>query len=209
MKTLFLTSNANTVINDVVTRFERSPQGMRLVFITTAAEGEAGDKKWLQQDRDALTSVGFEVTDYTLTGKSEEDVRLDLVGYEVIFFSGGNTFYLLEQIQKSNSTEFFREEIEKGVIYIGSSAGSVVAGPTIEIIKNLDAVENAPDLKGFTGLNLVDFVVLPHWGSQYFKEQYLNSRLEPAYSLENKVILLTDNQYIHVTDDWYQIVKVA
>lgn len=209
MKTLFLTSNANTVINDVVTRFERFPKGMRLVFITTAAEGEAGDKKWLQQDRDALTSVGFEVTDYTLTGKSEEDVRLDLVGYEVIFFSGGNTFYLLEQIQKSNSTEFFREEIEKGVIYIGSSAGSVVAGPTIEIIKNLDAVENAPDLKGFTGLNLVDFVVLPHWGSQYFKEQYLNSRLEQAYSLENKVILLTDNQYIHVTDDWYQIVKVA
>lgn len=209
MKTLFLTSNANTVINDIVTRFERSPKGMRLVFITTAAEGEAGDKKWLQQDRDALTSVGFEVTDYTLTGKSEEDVRLDLVGYEVIFFSGGNTFYLLEQIQKSNSTEFFREEIEKGVIYIGSSAGSVVAGLTIEIIKNLDAVENAPDLKGFTGLNLVDFVVLPHWGSQYFKEQYLNSRLEQAYSLENKVILLTDNQYIHVTDDWYQIVKVA
>lgn len=205
MKTLFLTSNAYTVINDIVQRFDRSPKGMRLVFITTAAEGEGGDQTWLNQDRDALTGVGFEVTDYTLSGKNEDDVRNDLVGFHVIFFSGGNAFYLLEKIQQSHSADFFREEIERGIIYIGSSAGSVIAGPDIEVVKNLDPIEKAPHLKGFAGLALVDFTVLPHWGSQYFKEQYLTSRLEQVYSVDHKLILLSDKQYVQVTDDWYKI----
>lgn len=209
MKTLFLTSNAATVITDLIQHFDRSPKGMRLVFITTAAEGEGGDQSWLRHDKEALTSVGFEVTDYTITDKTEDDIRIDLSGYNVIFFSGGNTFYLLEKMQQSKSANFFKEEVDKGVIYIGSSAGSVVAGPSIEVVKNLDPIEKAPNLKGFAGLGIVDFTVLPHWGSQSFKEQYLTSRLEQAYSLEHKLILLTDNQYVHVTDDWYKIRQLS
>src|SRR5476651_1309948 len=103
MKTLFLTSNAETVIDDLAQHFDRSPKGMRLVFIKTAAEGEGGDQQCLQQDREALTNIGFEVTDYTITNKTEDDIRLDLAADQVIFFSGGNTFYLLEKIQQSKS----------------------------------------------------------------------------------------------------------
>ncbi len=182
---------------------------MRLVFIKTAAEGEGGDQQWLKDDRDALKNIGFQVTDYTLGGKAEAQVRNDLANYEVIFFSGGNTFYLLEKIQQSNSANFFREQISKGVIYIGSSAGSVVAGLDIEVVKRLDAMEKAPNLNGFAGLGLVNVTVLPHWGSSYFKKLYLHQRLEHAYSMDNKLILLTDKQYVYVQDDWYRIEEVA
>ncbi|HSW97344.1 MAG TPA: hypothetical protein VLF89_05970, partial [Candidatus Saccharimonadales bacterium] len=59
------------------------------------------------------------------------------------------------------------------------------------------------------GLALVDFTVLPHWGSKYFKDLYLNQRLEHAYSMDNKLILLTDKQYVYVHEDWYRIEEVA
>ncbi|HSW96561.1 MAG TPA: Type 1 glutamine amidotransferase-like domain-containing protein, partial [Candidatus Saccharimonadales bacterium] len=196
MGMIFLTSNAATVIKDVIKHLSKSPKEMKLVFIMTAAEGDGGNQQWLKEDRDTLRSVGFSVTDYTLRDKTESDVRKDLSDFDVIFFSGGNTFYLLEKIQQSNSKAFFKEQIEKGVIYIGSSAGSVVAGPSIEVVKKLDAQEKAPHLKGFAGLALVDFTVLPHWGSKYFKDLYLNQRLEHAYSMDNKLILLTDKQYV-------------
>ncbi|MHB8903587.1 MAG: Type 1 glutamine amidotransferase-like domain-containing protein, partial [Patescibacteria group bacterium] len=68
--------------------------------------------------------------------------------------------------------------------------------------------KEAPKLKGYRGLGLVDFVVLPHWGSDHFRSRYLNQRLAHNYNLKNKLILLNDYQYIEVKDDWYKIVEV-
>jgi len=52
-------------------------------------------------------------------------------------------------------------------VYIGSSAGSIIAGPNIEPIKSFDD-PSAAKLDSYDAIGLVDFVVLPHWG----KEKY-------------------------------------
>ena len=207
MKKLFLTSSVSFVASDIAQKIDQKKY-KKLAFISTAAEVEAGDKAWLQNDKDALITSGFDVFEYSLTNKNVEQVRRDLQEADVLFFSGGNTFYLLEKIQQSNSAEFFQEQIEKGVMYIGSSAGSIVAGPNIEIVKHLDSIAQAPNLQGYEGLSLVDFVVMPHWGSNSFRELYLGSRMEQMYRKDYKVILLTDRQYVHVQDDWYRIEEI-
>jgi dipeptidase E len=207
VKHIFLTSEASVVMDDLVTRFDQSVAGMKLAFVTTASEAEAGDKQWLQDDRSALTKAGFAVFDYTLTGKSEQEVAEDLSAIQVLFVAGGNTFYLLSQARKCNFEKIVKKLLENGVVYIGSSAGSIIMGPDIELVKNLDEPAKAKDLKDFAGFGIVDFVVLPHWGSPSFAEGYAKSKS----LLENekrKIVFLTDEQYVVVGGRGYQIIKV-
>ena len=129
---------------------------------------------------------------------------------DIIFFSGGNQFHLLSQIQQTGCADIIRDLVKKGKIYIGSSAGSIVAGPDIYPTRLIDDANMKGNVKLYEGLGLVDFIVLPHWGSEDFREIYLNQRLENAYndSEDNKLILLKDNQYIIVKDSWYKIISV-
>ena len=207
MKILFLTSSCFDVAADVAKQMGK--RGLSLLFIKTASEVEEGDLWWLQKDRDSLLKAGFKVADYTVTGKTKTQIEEKLQKTDVIFFSGGNTFYLLQQIQLSGCADSIREHVEKGMPYIGSSAGSQIAGPDIWPAYRLDNVDKAPKIKGFAGLGLVDFIVFPHWGNDEFKDLYLNHRLEHAYTDKYKIILLTDNQYIVVEDDIYKIVKAS
>lgn len=207
IKKLFLASSANLVISDIAKHLPS--KGLKLIFINTPAEGEDGDKKWLEDDRSALVKAGFVVSEYTITGKTKEEIKNHLGAFDIIFVSGGNTFYALEKIQQSGCAEVIRDYVEQGKIYIGSSAGSILAGPDIYPAYYTDAIEKAPNLKGYTGLGLIDVVVLPHWGNDYFKELYPNKRLEHAYTPNHKIILLTDNQYLSVANDKYEIIDVS
>lgn len=207
MKKLFLTSSVSFVLPDIAKQLNQ--KDLKLLFVKTASEVEEGDLKWLKDDRKALVSAGFKVTDYTFTGKNKREIDKVIKETDIVFISGGNTFYLLEKIQQSKSADVIKNYIEKGKIYIGSSAGSVIAGPDIYPIYRQDDAKKAPHLKGYDGLGLVDFVVFPHWGSDYFKKLYLNHRLEHAYTTRHKIILLTDYQYVKVVGDTYQIVEAV
>jgi dipeptidase E len=206
MKHLFLASAVSEVTDSITEKIDC--KGLRLAFILTASEVEKGDLWWLRADREALVKIGFKVSDYTLTNKAKLEVEKDLKSFDVLFFSGGNTFYLLQQLQQSNSIEVIRKFIEDGKIYIGSSAGSLIAGPDIYSARFADNPKLAPRIKGYRGLELVDFVVFPHWGLSDFKKSYLNGTMEAVYNNDSKIILLTNYQYIEVKDDTYKIEEI-
>jgi dipeptidase E len=171
---IFLTSSAAPVVVKIGSELHTQKRQLKLAFIFTASEVKVGSKSWLKADRDALVAAGFVVEDYTVTGKTAAQIEADLLAYDVLYFSGGNTFYLLQQLQQTGGFAVVRRLVqEEGKIYIGTSAGSIVAGPDIAPARNLDAMAQAPDLKGTRGLELVDFVVFPHWGSEHFRELYL------------------------------------
>lgn len=206
MKKLYLTSSVSQVISSVAKEINPAKHP-KLIFINTASEPEERDKSWLRNDRQSLVDAGFEVTDYTITNKTSEEIKEKVSQTDVIFISGGNTFYLLEKAQQSNFIPLLKDFVlNQDKIYIGSSAGSEFAGPDIEPVYELDDITKAPNIEGYEGARLVDFVVLPHWGSDKFKERYLNKRVENNYNTKNKLILLTDNQYVSVKDDWYKII---
>jgi dipeptidase E len=181
----------------------------RLAFIDTAAEVEEGDKQWLSDDRQALVDAGFEVTDYTITNKTPDELLEDLHDFKYIYLSGGNTYHLLQQSKKSGFDRLVHEMLDAGKIYISTSAGSIIAGPKLpEYLMELDdPLETGMENKNAYGL--VDFVILPHWGSDNFRDRYLNTRLNIAYDHPDQpYLLLADNQYIHVVDDRYHFVEV-
>lgn len=206
---LFLTSQINCVAKDIFKKL--GSKNLKLVFISTAAEAEHPDKdpEWLKMDRQSLIDAGFEVTSYTITNKSAKEIEDELSKYDVIYISGGNTFYLLEKIQQSGFADVLKNQIKDGKFYIGSSAGSIVVGPDTYPLLRQDRIEKAPNLKGYKGIGLVDFVILPHWGREDHKELYFNERLDLAFNSKNKFIVLRDTQYVEVENDIYKIVDVG
>jgi dipeptidase E len=110
-------------------------------------------------------------------------------------------------MQKSGFTGLINEYVRKGMVYVGSSAGSVVAGPDVTVIADLDDRQRAPELKDAHGLNLTDLTIFPHWGTAHFQKKY-EATMKNCYRQGFKIILLNDNQYVFVHDGTYEIVAV-
>lgn len=206
MKNIFLTSSLQTVAKDLSKHLDKKVK--KFLFITTASEAEEGSLEWLDLDRSSMAELVFELEDYTVTGKNEDEVQQKLAEVDGIIMAGGNTFYLLQELQKSKSIEIIKKFVADGGIYIGSSAGSIVAGPDIWPVKRLDVVEKAPEIKGYKGIGLTDIVAFCHWGSDYFKDAYLRERMHDNYNTDHKIILLTDNQYLIIDNKNFKLIDI-
>lgn len=209
MKHLFLTSSVDSVAHDIAQKLDLSSHNA-LVFITTPAEPkeEKGGMQWLADDRQSLVDAGFQVTDYTITGKTKEVLFRDLDQYDYIYVSGGDTFYMLHHSQQTGFIDLIRDFVNnKDKTYIGTSAGSIITGVACpDYLLSNSAMK---DVENKFGYGFVPFVILPHWGSEHFRERYLGSRLELAYKEDQyPMITLTDSQYIHVQDDQVEFVDV-
>ncbi len=207
MKQLYLTSSVSRVAKDIESRLGNSI-GRKLPFIITASENDTEDLEWRDNDRKALVEAGFEVEDYTLTGKSKEQIEKDLRNFDVIYLEGGNTYYLLKVIQETDCADILCKLVDEGMPFIGCSAGSIVAGPDIYPIRHTDPLKEFHRLESYAGLGLVDFIILPHWGQSYCKDLYLGKRIKFNYNEDHKLVFLTDNQYFFVKDDCMQFIDV-
>lgn len=193
MNNIFLTSQASEVLGKIKTLLPESASGGRVVFIPTAAKPYAS-APWLEKDRASLVELGFSVRDFDIEGVSRSDVRKNLASADIIFVGGGNTFYLLEKAKKSGFLEITRELVSNGAVYIGSSAGSVLATPNIAYVERFDDPTLA-NLKDSEALGLVSFRILPHAGNPTY-EEIQAAVLAEHQSEDSPILLVKDTEFL-------------
>lgn len=196
MKKLFLASFASVSLDLIRDTLPKPPDQLKAAFIPTAGDPYE-DKGFVDVDRNALTNMGMSVIDVDLKVTRGEDLEKVLNNVDVILVAGGNTFYLLDQVKKSGFDVIVKKLIDKGVIYIGSSAGSILCCPTIEGAKRFDSPTDAPDLTDYSGLDLVDFIVIPHAHKERYKER-IQQTTEEIQAKGYIVKTLNDDQAISI-----------
>ena len=114
-------------------------------------------------DRDSYATQAkkrFEAMGYALDSIHEAaDAKIALDEAEAIFIGGGNTFRLLNSLYQLDLLLRIRRRVEEGVLYLGSSAGAVVAAPTIKTTNDMPIVQPP----SFNSLGLISFQINAHY----------------------------------------------
>ncbi len=163
---------------------------IKLLYVTIAVDGEKEtDRTWLEEEYATILDLGIKKENIT---EFHYEENIDFSSYDIIYMIGGNTFYLLKELREKNLAEKIIQAIDNGVIYVGSSAGSIILGKTIETALPFD--ENWVNLVDFKGLNIVNGIIIPHANR---KQEFIK---EVKQKYNDKIIELYDNFGIVITD---------
>ncbi|MDM9382293.1 dipeptidase PepE [Chlorogloeopsis sp. ULAP01] len=99
--------------------------------------------------------IGYEIEAIHLADNDYQVIKQA----EAIVIGGGNTFHLAHWLHKTQVIEIIKEIINNGIPYIGWSAGSNIACPTIKTTNDMPIIEPI----SFNGLNIVPFQINPHY----------------------------------------------
>lgn len=194
MKTLLLSSTGSITIELLPSIIDKPIKEIKLAWITTASKG-VDDLSYLERHKQRMTELGYNFEEIDIEGKEADELKRILENKDVIHVEGGNTFYLLKAVRESGFDNVVKELIEKGVVYVGSSAGSYVACPTIEMATWKKPVKEQYGVVDFTALNLVDFLVFCHYSPEH--KEFLEQEIKNA---KYPVRILTDEQALLIKD---------
>jgi len=124
------------------------------LFVPYAAVTFSYDE-YLEKVRQRFDEFGIKVKGI----HNEKDPVAAVKAAQAIVVGGGNTFHLLKNIQDAGIVNDIREKVENGTPYVGWSAGSNMACPTICTTNDMPIVEPL----SFAAFNLIPFQINPHY----------------------------------------------
>ena len=178
-------------------------QGKQVTFIPTASIPESY-KEYVRLGQQALEGLGLKVLTLDVSKASTKEVETALSQGDFIYVSGGNTFYLLQELKRKGAEQLIREEVEKGKPYIGESAGSMILAPSIEYVQLMDDICAAPELSSLVALGLISRYPLPHYQSYPFTE--VGDKILTTYGGKLPLVPITNEQAIVVRGGEFTIV---
>jgi dipeptidase E len=163
-----------------------------IVFVPFALREHAG---YVEKVRTRFAAGGIGVRGLPLDANAPSVLR----EAEGVFVGGGNTFRLLDGLQRTSALVTLRDRAASGMPYLGASAGTNIVAPTIRTTNDMPIVEPP----SFDALALVPFQINPHYqdaaaGSTHMgetREQRLREYLEEN---ERPVLGLREGTWLSV-----------
>ena len=172
-----------------------------MAYVTTASKGVT-DLGYIERERSFFKEQGYNYQELDIDGKTKNELKSLLEECEIVYLTGGNSFYLLNSIRESGLDKIIKELLPKGLIYMGTSAGSYVACPTIEMAKwKHQDKYNHYHVDDLHAMNLVPFLVSVHYKPEY--NEVLRNGIS---STKLPVRLLTDEQAILIQGDKVKLI---
>ena len=174
----------------------------KILFIPTAGNVEPYTG-YIDEGIEMLKSLGDELEIIDISKFDEEYLKDRFSKTECICISGGNTFYLLQELKKKNLVDVLFKRIKEGLLYIGESAGAIIMSKSIEYNQIMDDKSIASELDNYGGLNVFDYYVLPHIGEYPFEETA--QKTLDTYQDKIPLVPINNNEAILVEDHGYTV----
>lgn len=174
----------------------------KIIFIPTAGNVEPYTG-FIDEGIEMLKSLGYELEIIDISKFDEDYLKDRFLKTECICISGGNTFYLLQELKKKNLVDVLFKRIKEGLVYIGESAGAIIMSENIEYNQIMDDKSIASELDDYAGLNVFDHYVLPHIGEYPFEETA--QKTLDTYQDKIALVPINNNEAILVNDSGYNI----
>jgi dipeptidase E len=174
----------------------------KVAFIPTASlhEGYTG---YVGSARKLFKKLGASVTEIDISTEAYSTIQAVFEDADVIYFTGGNSFFLMDQLRKTETDELLKKELANGKLMIGESAGAIICAPTIQYIEQMDEKPEDYSQEDNEGLNLIDFYVLPHYLTAPFKK--ITERIMAEFSDLN-ICAINNHQAIIVNDEGSKVI---
>ena len=190
-------SIANALLKLLGKPFEKS----RVTYIPTAANGEEGDKSWVEVDMNGIRRLGplsFDVVDIAAVPKN-----IWLPSFEkadALVFGGGNVDYLLTWMKKTGAAAVV-PKLLKTKVYVGISAGSMATAKNISLSSDrILYYEKTKEFDNMKGLGFVDFEIRPHLNSPSFPRVRLDYLEKLARKTPTTFYAIDDASAVQVVD---------
>ena len=175
-------------------------QARNALFIPYA--GVMNSDEYFQKVTDALASTVNLSSIHKHTDPVEAIKQCD-----AILVGGGNTFKLVDQLYRHNVIDVIRERVNSSLPYVGWSAGSNVACPSLKTTNDMPIMEPP----SFNTLNLVPFQINPHFTDQTipnFGGETRSARIMEFIEVNPDIYVLglREGNYIEVHGNEYRYV---
>ncbi len=200
MKMLILTSSGSFITaNNVDDFLPKKITDCKIAYIITASR-KVDDTSYIDRHRQKMNELNFSYTEIDIAGKNEDALKKALDGHDIVMVEGGNTFYLLKAVRESGFENVIKDLIEKDIVYIGSSAGSYIACPSIIMATWSNQGFDRCGITDYTAMNLVPFLIKAHYTPDM--KAILDEKVK---DLHYPMRVLNDNQAILVRDGEVQL----
>jgi dipeptidase E len=195
---------------DVVSLFVKRVKSGTVLFIANAAD-PFKNKLWVKKDFRAFIDNGFDVDRIDLREMNAANLRSFIHEYNILHLCGGSAIYLLNLLREKKVAGVIVDAIkENGLIYTGTSAGSMIMAPDISFCADDEDEQEAGmvgKLKSLKGLGLIPYFIMCHCQNRY----YVPSTVKAMKQLpKNKlpILLLNDGMAIWHEDGKMEIVSL-
>ncbi|MFA7252547.1 MAG: Type 1 glutamine amidotransferase-like domain-containing protein [Candidatus Paceibacterota bacterium] len=179
-----------------------SKDKMKIGYVTTASKGARTFGQRVQEIIiPTIRENGYNLEEIDIKDKSKEELLTFFKDKNVIHIEGGNTFYLLKIIRETGFADILKELLSENRVYIGTSAGSYIMCPTIEVSDWSDETIDRFGVSDFTALNYIPFCLRAHYADE--KELEVRTKMK---NLKYPLRILRDGQGIVVQDGKYTFV---
>lgn len=206
---IILTANGKFLYNYSIDAYLPKPLvECKIAYIITAATkmDETGEiekarlRDHITRYKQKMDELHYNYTEIDIAGLSPQELKSMLSAYDVVLVEWGNPFYLLQIIRETGFQETMEELMKQWVVYIGKSAGSYIACPSLIISTRSKLTFDRCGITDLTAMNWVPFFVKAHYTQDMYdslKTQVQNASIS-LYALNNDQALVVHDGQIEL-----------
>jgi peptidase E len=148
---------------------EQKIQESKVLVVHTAQKPE--HMTFVDKVGKEISLNGILLPNITYLNIAKEKDPPNLSDYDAVYVCGGNTYFILDRMRKTGLDKSIKRYVKSGGIYIGVSAGSIIAGQDIRIAGwGSEKDYNRIRLRDLNGLEFTKIAIFPHYMPQLRKE---------------------------------------